>query len=269
MNNTVLITNASDKIGKATAIVFAEQGWNVAATMPLPEKGRDLLKYKNIKIYELSFKEKNFNDILESILIDFSKLHAVLYNVNMEQINLFENMQMEMIEELFNKNVFGFMKLTKVILPYFRAQKAGKIVMILPTKNADSLPFHVVQKSFIHAIQGFCQSLAEEVHSFGIELNLFELPLLQSDFYQKIELDNEVTKNYQDYYSPNAERLREFLEKSDSISEIPRQIFSFIQTKKTVFTDDFSYRKPPKKQKISEFLSHKIQDTIQKIGKKK
>lgn len=43
MNKTILITGASSGIGKATALWFARQHWNVAATMRHPENGQDLL----------------------------------------------------------------------------------------------------------------------------------------------------------------------------------------------------------------------------------
>ena len=50
---TVLITGASSGIGKAAALEFAAQGWNVAATMRTPEKSEDLKSVKNIHLFAL------------------------------------------------------------------------------------------------------------------------------------------------------------------------------------------------------------------------
>ena len=53
MPKTVLITGTSSGIGKLTAMYFAQQGWNVAATMRNPSKDKDLCNFSNVKLYSL------------------------------------------------------------------------------------------------------------------------------------------------------------------------------------------------------------------------
>ena len=53
MSKTILITGSSSGIGKATAKFFAEQGWNVIASMRTPEKEEELTKINNVFVIKL------------------------------------------------------------------------------------------------------------------------------------------------------------------------------------------------------------------------
>ena len=59
MNKTILITGASSGIGKATAKLFQQKGWNIIATMRTPEKETEKTLRKTrpsntkIKIHQL------------------------------------------------------------------------------------------------------------------------------------------------------------------------------------------------------------------------
>ena len=49
----MLITGASSGIGKATSLYFAQQGWNVIATMRSPEKEKELTGLDNVLVTKL------------------------------------------------------------------------------------------------------------------------------------------------------------------------------------------------------------------------
>lgn len=53
MKKTILITGASSGIGKAPAIHFQQQGWNVVATMRTPEKETELRELDNVQLEKL------------------------------------------------------------------------------------------------------------------------------------------------------------------------------------------------------------------------
>ncbi|MCB0599200.1 MAG: SDR family NAD(P)-dependent oxidoreductase [Phaeodactylibacter sp.] len=53
MNKTIFITGASSGIGKATAKLFQQKGWNVIATMRTPEKETELTERDNTLVTQL------------------------------------------------------------------------------------------------------------------------------------------------------------------------------------------------------------------------
>ena len=50
---TIVITGASSGIGKATAELFSQKGWNVAASMRNPEKAAYFKSLNNINCYKM------------------------------------------------------------------------------------------------------------------------------------------------------------------------------------------------------------------------
>ena len=50
MTQTIFLTGASTGLGRATAKLFAENGWKVVATMRAPEKESELAKLANVTV---------------------------------------------------------------------------------------------------------------------------------------------------------------------------------------------------------------------------
>lgn len=126
MKKTILITGTSTGIGRAAALHFANNGWNVIATMRTPEKETELNTVENITVSRLDLEdvpsiEKSINDAIDK----FGQIDVVVNNAAFGQFGPFEAITPEQVRKQFDVNVFGTMNVIRAILPHFRKNKAA------------------------------------------------------------------------------------------------------------------------------------------------
>ena len=81
MTDTVLITCASSGIGRATAELLAERGWNVAATMRASESGAALARHDNVLVARLDVTEPaSIESALVEVIAAFGRIDVVVNN---------------------------------------------------------------------------------------------------------------------------------------------------------------------------------------------
>ncbi|MGF6471144.1 oxidoreductase [Paraburkholderia youngii] len=76
--------------------------------------------------------------------------------------------------QLFDTNVFGTVNVIRAVLPHFRARKRGHIVNFSSVAGVIGIAgcsFYCASK---HAVEGLSESLAQELHPFGIGVTLVE-----------------------------------------------------------------------------------------------
>jgi NAD(P)-dependent dehydrogenase (short-subunit alcohol dehydrogenase family) len=84
MNKTIFITGASSGLGKLTAVHFAKQGWNVAATMRTPEKETELTANGNIKLFKLDVTDSaQVRTAAAQAIAAFHEIDVVVNNAGM------------------------------------------------------------------------------------------------------------------------------------------------------------------------------------------
>jgi len=198
MTKTIFITGASTGIGKLTSIYFAEKGWNVAATMRSPEKGKDLEKFKNIRILKLDvMDDESIKRAIAEAISFFGNIDVVFNNAGYALVGAFEAMSKEQIKKQFDTNVFGVMNVTRAILPYFREKKNGTIITTSSMGGLITFPLYSSYHGTKWAIEGFMESLHYELKPFNIKIKNIEPGAIKTDFENAIEfVTNDVYKNY-------------------------------------------------------------------------
>ncbi|KAG6907605.1 hypothetical protein DXG01_008223 [Tephrocybe rancida] len=171
MSRTVFITGASSGIGLASAKLFFEKGWNVVATMRLPDEDTELgiLDPARVLILRLDLQDyASIEPALASALAKFPRIDLLINNAGYGQDGLFETLTRVQIQDQFNVNVFGVMDVTRAILPHFRAHGGGGIINISSGAGVYGLPMISIYCASKFALEGFTESVAFELGSQNI-----------------------------------------------------------------------------------------------------
>ena len=186
MSQTILITGSSSGIGKATAIYFAERGWNVVATMRTPEKASDWAKHKNITLMRLDVLElDSIKQAINDTINKFGRIDAVVNNAGYGLVGAFEASTNEQIQRQFDTNVFGLMNVCREIIPYFRTQRSGSIINVASMGGRLTFPLYSLYHGTKWAVEGFSESLQFELQPFNIRIKIIEPGAIKTDFYDR------------------------------------------------------------------------------------
>lgn len=184
MAKTVLITGTSSGIGKQAAIYFAQQGWNVAATLRNLSKAQELSRLPTVKLYALDVTDNHsIQAAIASAIQDFGPIDVLVNNAGFGVDGVFEAMSDEIIEQQFNTNVFGLMRVTRAILPHMRHQGGGTIIQIASMGGRITFPLYSIYHSSKWAVEGFSEALHYELEPFNIKVKIIEPGAIKTEFY--------------------------------------------------------------------------------------
>jgi NAD(P)-dependent dehydrogenase (short-subunit alcohol dehydrogenase family) len=180
---TVLITGTSTGIGRVTTEVLAGKGWRVFATM------RDLAKKDRLErglkkaglenevtILQLDVDDPaSIESAVAAILAETGgSLDAVVHNAGVAVAGAHEDMPEADLRRVMETNFFGVLALTRALLPTFRAQRAGRIVMVSSQAAFAGQPANSIYCASKWALEGWAESIAFELDGFGIHVILVE-----------------------------------------------------------------------------------------------
>jgi NAD(P)-dependent dehydrogenase (short-subunit alcohol dehydrogenase family) len=187
MEKTVLITGASSGIGRATALYFAEKGWNVIAAIRNPQnrttglEGKARIDSIHLDVVDLDSIKKAF----EYGRNKYGRIDVVVNNAGYALEGIFEGASPDQINRVFNTNVFGLMAVTREALPAMRQQKDGVIVNIASVGGRIGFPLYSLYQSTKWAVEGFSESLEYETRPFNIRIKIVEPGVIATDFYTR------------------------------------------------------------------------------------
>ena len=183
MSQTILITGASSGIGKVTAKLFQENGWNVIATMRSPEKEEELSKLDNVLVTRLDVTDQASIDaaVAEGIA-KFGQIDVLLNNAGYGAYGPLEAFPMDRIRRQFDTNVIGLIATTKAVLPHMRGNGAGTIVNISSIGGQMTFPLGALYHGTKFAVEGISEAMHFELAAAGIKTKIVEPGMIATDF---------------------------------------------------------------------------------------
>lgn len=176
MSKTIFITGTSSGLGKLTARYFAEQRWNVAATMRTPEKETELTQFDNIKIFQLDVTNREqVKTATAQAIAAYGKIDVVVNNAGMGTYGALELAKEADIDWQFSVNTRGPINVIRAFLPHFRANGGGMFINISSFMGVTTaVPLGSLYNMSKFALEGLTEGLYYELKPLNIELRLIE-----------------------------------------------------------------------------------------------
>ena len=101
-------------------------------------------------------------------------IDAVVHNAGVAVAGALEDLPQSEIRRVMETNFFGVLELTRALLPTFRAQNSGRIVVVSSQAGFVGQPANSIYCASKWALEGWAESIAYELDAFGIHVILVE-----------------------------------------------------------------------------------------------
>ena len=177
MTKTWFITGASKGFGRQWAEAALERGDEVAATARQIETLDALVELHGDAVLpiqlEITDRDADF-DAVRHAADHFGKLDVVINNAGYGHFGMIEELTEDDVRSQMETNLFGALWITQAALPIMRAQGSGHIIQVSSLGGITAFPAIGAYHASKWALEGFSQSLSQEVAGFGIDVTLME-----------------------------------------------------------------------------------------------
>jgi NAD(P)-dependent dehydrogenase (short-subunit alcohol dehydrogenase family) len=204
MNKVWLITGSASGIGAGIAHAALAAGDQVVATdLNLDRLNEVFGAYGNqVLTAQLDIRDQAQAHLAVSATLErFGRIDVLVNNAGYGQFGPFEEIEVDAIERQFATNVLGTFNVTRSTLPTLRKQRSGHIINMSSNGGFKGVAGASMYSATKFAIEGFSESLAQEVAGFGIRLTLVEPGAFRTDFLdsRSLKLGSGTIHDYDDY----------------------------------------------------------------------
>jgi NAD(P)-dependent dehydrogenase (short-subunit alcohol dehydrogenase family) len=183
---TWLITGVSSGLGRALAQAALDEGHRVAGTVRTDAARREFEKTvpgrSHAVLLDVSDRAAVARSVAEVEAWSGGGIDVLVNNAGYGFVGGVEEASEAEIRAQFEVNVFGAVAVIQAVLPFMRRRRAGRIVCVTSVSGLVGWPSLGIYSGSKFALEGICETLAQEVAPLGIKVTLVEPGGLRTDF---------------------------------------------------------------------------------------
>ncbi|TIH29277.1 SDR family oxidoreductase [Subtercola vilae] len=197
------ITGTSRGFGREWAIAALDRGDKVAATARNIDSLSDLVEKYGDNIVPIALDVTDHDADFAAVAQAFEKfgrLDVVVNNAGYGHFGFIEELTEDEARAQLETNLFGALWVTQAALPFLRRQGSGHIIQVSSIGGISAFPLVGIYHASKWALEGFSQSLAQEVASFNIKVTLIEPGGFSTDWSGSSAATSEPLADYADLH---------------------------------------------------------------------
>lgn len=162
----VFITGATSGIGKVTAEFLSDKGFKVYGTGRNPKEISEKFTLLKMDVRD----ENSVQSIVNQIVEKEGRIDILINNAGVGISGAVEEIPSQELENVFQTNFFGAIRVMKSVLPTMRKNHNGLIINITSIAGYMGLPFRGAYSASKSALEIITEAIRMETAQFGIKI---------------------------------------------------------------------------------------------------
>lgn len=116
----------------------------------------------------------SISEALSKGITQLGKIDAVVNNAGIGMFGANEAVTDAVIRQVFETNTFGVMAMNRAVTPHMRERGSGTIINVTSSVGIAPMPLVAPYVASKYAIEGFSESLAYELRTFGVRVKIVQ-----------------------------------------------------------------------------------------------
>lgn len=174
---TWLITGVSSGFGRVMTEQLLARGDRVVGTVLKPDAVADLrAQYPDTYFAPILDVTDGaaVRSVVDTSFAEFGRIDVIVSNAGYGLFGAAEELSDAQVEHIIATNLVGSIRLIRAALPHLRAQGGGRVIQLSSYGGQVAAAGNSLYHATKWGIEGFCESMAQEVAPFGIGVTIVE-----------------------------------------------------------------------------------------------